>query len=193
MFDERDEDLSDESTSSDEEEEEEEEMDDDDDDEHMDRTNHCSMMSATSILNDSNPMRTQAPRIRSRRRTNQTRRDSDTDIDMDVLDAQTDIDTDSDNLDETGDIENNDPDEEEEDDDDEDDDEGEEAKGEQDMDSLFLSPPMRSSQSQQRFDIFSPQTFDRVMEDENTLQSTPKTTGSQMFRPRARRTSDMSD
>lgn len=56
------------------------------------------------------------------------------------------------------------------------------------MDNLFFSPqPLKSSQTQQRMDIFSPDTFVRVMEDESTLQSTPKTTGSlQRTRTRAR-------
>lgn len=53
-------------------------------------------------------------------------------------------------------------------------------------DNLFFSPqPLKSSQTQQRMDIFSPDTFVRVMEDENTLQSTPKTTGS-LLRTRTR-------
>lgn len=55
-----------------------------------------------------------------------------------------------------------------------------------DDDLLFFSPqPLKSSQTQQRMDIFSPNTFVRVMEDENTLQSTPKTTGS-LLRTRTR-------
>ena len=67
--------------------------------------------------------------------------------------------------------------------------------GEQDMDNLFFSPqPLRSSQTQQRVDIFSPETFVRVMEDESTLQSTPKTYGgSQQTRTRTRTRSEMSD
>jgi len=59
-----------------------------------------------------------------------------------------------------------------------DDDGNNEHQEDQDMDNLFFSPqPLRSSQTQQRMDIFSPETFVRVMEDESTLQSTPKTTG----------------
>lgn len=49
----------------------------------------------------------------------------------------------------------------------------------QDVDNLLFSPtPLKSSQTQQKMDVFSPDTFTRIMEDENTLQSTPKTTGS---------------
>lgn len=43
-------------------------------------------------------------------------------------------------------------------------------------DDLLFSPVPVSSSSQ-KMDVFSPATFSRVMEDENTLQSTPKTTG----------------
>lgn len=61
------------------------------------------------------------------------------------------------------------------------------------MDNLFFSPqPLKSSQTQQRMDIFSPDTFVRVMEDENTLQSTPKTTGS-LQRTRTRTRTDVLD
>lgn len=61
------------------------------------------------------------------------------------------------------------------------------------MDNLFFSPqPLKSSQTQQRMDVFSPDTFSRVMEDENTLQSTPKTTGS-MQRNRVRSRADLLD
>lgn len=43
---------------------------------------------------------------------------------------------------------------------------------------LFFSPtPLKSSQTQQTMDVLSPNAFDRIMEDDNTLQSTPKTTG----------------
>lgn len=64
----------------------------------------------------------------------------------------------------------------------------------QDMDSLFFSPqPIRSSQTQQRMDIFSPDTFHRVMEDDFTIQSTPKTIGSQLTRTRTRTRTEMSD
>lgn len=61
-----------------------------------------------------------------------------------------------------------------------DDDERIQFEAQEDMDNNFLfSPqPVRSSQSQQNMDIFSPSTFDRVMEDESTLQSTPKTIAS---------------
>lgn len=53
------------------------------------------------------------------------------------------------------------------------------------MDDLCFSPqPLRGSQTQQKMDLFSPETFVRVMEDENTLQSTPKTIGSQRSRHR---------
>lgn len=67
------------------------------------------------------------------------------------------------------------------DDDDDDDDnlteqlESEELHDEFDDDLLFSPAPVRSSQ---RMDVFSPATFTQVMEDEHTLQSTPKTTGS---------------
>lgn len=54
-------------------------------------------------------------------------------------------------------------------------------------DFLFSPQPIKSSQSQQTMDVFSPGTFSRVMEDENTLQSTPKTTGTLLQRPRPRR------
>lgn len=69
----------------------------------------------------------------------------------------------------------------------------EEQPTDQDMDNLFFSPePLKSSQTQQRMDIFSPNTFVRVMEDENTLQSTPKTTGSSQ-RARTRTRTDVLD
>lgn len=42
-------------------------------------------------------------------------------------------------------------------------------------DFMFSPAPIRSAS--QKMDVFSPATFSRVMEDENTLQSTPKTTG----------------
>lgn len=72
------------------------------------------------------------------------------------------------------------------DDDDEDDNDDESFGIVEDHDELFFSPePIKSSQ---RMDVFSPDSFVRVMEDENTLQSTPKTTGSQ----RAERTRNMS-
>lgn len=48
---------------------------------------------------------------------------------------------------------------------------------ESDANLLFSPTPLKSSQTQQTMDVFSPDTFDRIMEDENTLQSTPKTTG----------------
>lgn len=61
------------------------------------------------------------------------------------------------------------------------------------MDNLFFSPqPLKSSQTQQRMDVFSPDTFSRVMDDENTLQSTPKTTGSSQ-RNRIRSRADLLD
>lgn len=75
------------------------------------------------------------------------------------------------------------------------DNENNEADDEEDNNenNLFFSPqPFRSSQTQQRMDIFSPGTFSRVMEDENTLQSTPKTTGGSQ-RVRARTRQDMMD
>lgn len=50
-------------------------------------------------------------------------------------------------------------------------------------DNLLFSPqPMRSSQTQQNMDVFSPDTFSRVMDDENTLQSTPKLSQSSVQR-----------
>lgn len=56
---------------------------------------------------------------------------------------------------------------------------------------LFFSPqPLTSSQTQQRVDMFSPETFVRVMEDESTIQSTPKTIGSQLTRTRTRTRND---
>lgn len=64
---------------------------------------------------------------------------------------------------------------------------------EQDMDRLFLSPPMRSSQTQQCLDFPSPDTFEQVMDDNDTLQSTPKIYGSQIMRTRTRRGSEMSE
>lgn len=94
-------------------------------------------------------------------------------------DDETDLDGNDENTDEDTDHDNNDCDKLEED---------------QDMDNLFFSPqPLRSSQTQQRVDIFSPETFVRVMEDENTLQSTPKTIGSQLTRTRTRTRTEMSD
>lgn len=63
-----------------------------------------------------------------------------------------------------------------------------------DDDDLFFSPqPLKSSQTQQKMDIFSPGTFVRVMEDENTLQSTPKTIGPSIQRARNRQRVDMLD
>lgn len=48
-----------------------------------------------------------------------------------------------------------------------------------DLDNLLFSPqPVKGSQTQQPMDLFSPNTFVRVMEDDNTLQSTPKTVAS---------------
>lgn len=43
---------------------------------------------------------------------------------------------------------------------------------------LFSPQPLKNSQSQQTMDLFSPNSFCRVMEDESTLQSTPKSIGS---------------
>lgn len=66
---------------------------------------------------------------------------------------------------------------EDDDDDDKDDDSLTEIESEHqdefDDDLLFSPAPVRSSQ---KMDVFSPATFSRVMEDEHTLQSTPKTT-----------------
>lgn len=61
-------------------------------------------------------------------------------------------------------------------------------------DDLYFSPqPLKSSQTQQRMDIFSPDTFVRTMEDEGTLQSTPKTTGGSLQRARTRTRADVLD
>jgi hypothetical protein len=126
--------------------------------------------------------------------------DSDTDIDMEVLHDDEQEDDDDDDVDRTSDSDSEtdtDRDEDEDEDmtDEYDNDDADNARADQqqDMDTLFLSPPLRSSQSQQRVDIFSPESFTRVMEDECTLQSTPKTIGSQISRTRTRRDSEMSD
>lgn len=50
---------------------------------------------------------------------------------------------------------------------------------EMDNNNLLFSPqPLRSSQTQQSMDLFSPGTFVRALEDDTTLQSTPKTIAS---------------
>lgn len=78
------------------------------------------------------------------------------------------------------DTDDEDEDEEERRNDDDDDDLMEEDDDDDKLELMFSPQPLRSSQTQQRMEVFSPDTFSRVMDDEHTLQSTPKTTtGSQ--------------
>lgn len=71
-----------------------------------------------------------------------------------------------------------------------DDNEDDEDFNEDNADDLFLSPPVRSSQMQTN--IFSPIGFDDIMEEDDTIQSTPKISsqGNRRTRTRTRRDSE---